>query len=126
MLANEPLLQLARIGPTSFPALKRIRLRGWVLRELGDDLIRVISDAREHPPAVPEPPARREVDRDTREREKIREQRLKDWRRNEATNRKVPLQVVLPARALEFIKRSGVADLDSVPQLGPEAQRPLW
>jgi ribonuclease D len=50
--------------------------------------------------------------------EESREQRLKDWRRGEAEKRKVPLQVVLPARALEYLKRHGAGDLAAVPQLG--------
>lgn len=118
VLANEPLLQLARVGPTSFPALKRIRLRGWVLRELGDELLTVISDTKDNPPEVPEPPARRELDPATREREKQRESRLKDWRRSEAERRGVPLQVVLPARALEYFKRHGTTEAGAAPQFG--------
>ena len=71
VLANEAMLQLAKFGPTSFPALKRTRLRGWVLRELGD-LIRTISDARDDPPAIPEPPARRGRPRHPRPRKDSR------------------------------------------------------
>ena len=35
----------------------------------------------------------------------------------------MPTQVVLPARALEHLKRDGAADLDSVPQLGSKRAR---
>jgi ribonuclease D len=53
-----------------------------------------------------------------------REQRLKVWRREEAERRTkadgrtVPLQLVLPARALEHLTLEGAADLAAVPQLG--------
>ena len=53
-----------------------------------------------------------------------REERLKAWRRKEAEarslkdERPVPLQLVLPARALEHLKLHGARDLAGVPQLG--------
>jgi len=114
LVNNEALLQIARIGPTNFSSLRRVRLPGRVLREQGEAIIDVIKAARAQPPAVPDAPARREPDPAEREYE----QRLKRWRRSEAERRDVPLQVVLPARALEYLKKHGAEDLEAVPQLG--------
>ena len=63
--------------------------------------------SQNEPPELPEPPNRREPD----PQERNREQALKAWRRQEAERRKVPLQVVLPARSLEFLKREPDSDL---------------
>lgn len=120
MLNNEAMLQIARSSPTNWSSLKRVRINGRVLREHGEDLIETIKAALEDPPQAPEPPARREVDPEETEREK----RLKDWRRQEAARREAPLQLVLPARALEHLKRHPDADWSEVPQLGDKrAQR---
>ena len=116
IIHNEALLGLARNAPTNFNGLRKARLPGRVLREHGEALITVIKQATESPPAIPEPPARREVD----PRERGREQALKRWRRTEAEKRKLPLQVVLPARALEYFKKHGADDFDVVPHFGPK------
>lgn len=113
---NEQLLALARQAPLSFQQLKRMGVKSWVLTEHGDSLIEAIRQGKEQPNAHPEPPRHREVD----EAEEKREDRLKDWRRGEAEKRQVPLQVVLPAKALDHIKRYGAVDLAAVPQLGPK------
>lgn len=113
---NQLLLQLARNTPTSFGHLKHNGVKGWVLAQHGEALIACLRQAREHPPSLPPRPNHREVD----EAEERREKRLKDWRRSEAERRKVPLQVVLPAKALEFLKRYGAGDLATAPQLGPK------
>jgi ribonuclease D len=114
LLNNEVLLALARNAPTNFQLLKRIGLRSWFLAAHGEALIAAIRRAQSEPGPLPERTRQREVPPE----EEAREQRLKDWRRGEAEKRKVPLQVVLPARALEYLKRHGAGDLAAAPQLG--------
>ena len=111
---NESLLAIVRQAPTSFQHLKRTGVKGWILSQHGEELIAAIKDALEKPDAYPQPPRHRDVD----EAEEKREDRLKDWRRTETEKRKVPMQVVLPARALDHLKRYGADDLAAVPQLG--------
>ncbi len=111
---NEQLLAIARQAPLSFQHLKRSGVKGWVLASHGEGLIAAIRHGKEQPQDFPPPPRHREVD----EAEEKREDRLKDWRRSEAEKRAVPLQVVLPAKALDHLKRHGAVDLATVPQLG--------
>lgn len=120
MINNELLLALARQAPTNFQLLKRMGVKGWFLSAHGEDFMEEVRKARANPPELPPRP----VPRDVPPEEEDRERRLKDWRRTEAENRTrsenrtVPLQVVLPARALEHLKRHGAVDLAVVPQLG--------
>jgi ribonuclease D len=114
MLNNEVLLALARNAPTNYQGLKRLGLKSWFLSAHGDALMTVIKNAQSQPPRLPNRPKQRDVTED----ERLRETRLKDWRRAEAETRKVPLQVVLPAKALEYLKQHGAFNLDQVPQLG--------
>ncbi len=114
IINNETLLYLARTVPTTFQLLKRSGVKTWLLTEQGEVLLKVIKDARSDTRPLPPRPRHREVAPE----EELRETRLKDWRRSEAENRKVPLQVVLPARALENLKQFGTKDLNDVPQLG--------
>ncbi len=119
ILSNQTLVELSRRGATNFSSLKRVRLPGWVLRELGEALIDVIRQAHRQPPPLPELPPSRQPD----PAERPREARLKDWRRQEATRRDLPVQTVLPARALQHLARHGAADLSTVPQLGDKRIR---
>lgn len=114
LVNNELLLALARNAPTNFQLLKRIGVRGAVLARHGESLIAAVRAATQDPPPLPARPRAREVGPE----EEARETRLKDWRRSEAERRGVPLQVVLPAKALEHLKAHGAGDLASVPQLG--------
>lgn len=120
MINNELLLALARQAPTNFQLLKRMGVKGWFLSAHGEAFMDEVRRAQTNPPELPPRPAHREVS----PAEEDRERRLKDWRRSEAENRtkaenrNVPLQVVLPARALEHLKRHGAVDLTTVPQLG--------
>lgn len=114
IINNDLLLALARQAPTNYGQLKRLRLKSWFMQQLGDELIATVKQAKAQPPAVPEPPRQREPE----PAEVERERRLKDWRKGEAGRREVPLQVVLPAKALEHLKRYGADNLDAVPQLG--------
>lgn len=120
LLNNEVLLALVRNAPTNFQLLKKLGLRGWFLSAHGEALLDTIKAALADPPVMPDRPRQREV----LPEEELRETRLKDWRRSEAENRTkaegrpVPLQVVLPAKALEYLKQHGGADLNAVPQLG--------
>ncbi len=116
IINNESLLIVAKYAPLSFQQLKKAGLKSWVLSQHGEAIIDTIRSAKEQPPAIPEQPRRREVD----DAEEDRETRLKDWRRSESERRKVPLQVVLPAKAIEHLKRYGADDLSAVPQLGPK------
>lgn len=119
LINNELMQALARNAPTSFPALKRLGVRSWFLNDLGESVIEVIKQALSQPEDLPERPRHREVD----DGERRRETRLKDWRRDEAARRGVPLQVVLPAKALEHFKQYGFGDLAVVPQLGDKRAR---
>jgi ribonuclease D len=114
VLNGEALIALARVAPTNFQLLKRSGMRSWLLAAHGEELMALIKDTLANPPELPPYPNHREVD----EAEVRRERRLKDWRMSEATNRKATLQVVLPAKALEHLKRYGAGDLTQVPQLG--------
>lgn len=117
---NEALLAVARHAPISFQHLRSTGLHGRILASHGNELIEVIRAARDAPAGeLPPRPNHREV----LPIEEEREGRLKDWRRAEAERRKVSLQVVLPAKALEHLKRHGSADLEAVPQLGPKRIR---
>ncbi|MBA3709079.1 MAG: HRDC domain-containing protein, partial [Planctomycetes bacterium] len=91
----------------------------WILSAHGDDLIAAIKAAQSDAGLLPPRPRHREV----LPIEEERETRLKDWRRAEAERRTVPLQVVLPAKALEYLKQHGAGDLASVPQLGAKRLR---
>lgn len=114
VINNETLLALVRKPVVTFQQLKHAGLKGWLLSSHGESLLACLKDANSHPPVVPPPVKHREVEPIEEEREK----RLKDWRRIEAERRKVSLQAVLPAKALEWLKRHGSADLKVVPQLG--------
>jgi ribonuclease D len=120
LVNNEVLLALVRNAPTNFQLLKKLGLRGWFLTAHGEALLDTIKAAMSNPPTMPDRPRQREV----LPEEELRETRLKDWRRSEAENRTkaegrpVPLQVVLPAKALEYLKQHGGAELNAVPQLG--------
>jgi len=113
-IANDALLSLAFAAPTNFGSLKKTGLRSWLLAEYGESLIALFKQAREQPGQVPPRPNPRDPD----DAERARENRLKDWRRAEAEKRKVPLQLVLPARSLDYLKQHGAERLDEVPQLG--------
>jgi ribonuclease D len=120
MINNELLLALVRKAPTQSLQLKQMGVKGWLVSEYGEALTAVIREAQSSPPDLPPRPDRRDVS----SQEEDRERRLKDWRRAEAErrtqdeHRPVPLQVILPARALEYLKRQGGGDLATVPQLG--------
>lgn len=116
LINNEVLLVLARHAPTSFQQLKLSGVHGRIMSAHGDELLALIKDAKSKPLNLPDVPRQREV----AEHEEKLEDKLKDWRRAEAANRGVPLQVVLPAKALDHIKRHGASELSSVPQLGPK------
>lgn len=121
MINNDLLLALARRAPIQSEQLRQMGVRGGLLSAQGEDLLQTIREARRCPPDLPPRPPARSNDSP---REVERERRLKDWRRTEAEHRTqaeqrpVPLQVVLPSRALEYLKRQGAGDLDAVPQLG--------
>jgi ribonuclease D len=120
LVNGELLLALARQTPTNFQLLKKLGVRGSVLTRHGESLIEAIRTGRSAPSPLPPRPRAREVPPEEEERE----DRLKRWRREEADRRKLPLQTVLPARALEHLKRYGARDLTAVPQLGGKrAQR---
>jgi len=111
---NETMLALCRRPIVTWAQLKHAGVKNSVLTPHGESLLSCLRDANAHPPAVPPPVKHREVEPIEEEREK----RMKDWRRAEAEKRAVPLQVVLPAKALEHLKRYGSTDLSQVPQLG--------
>jgi ribonuclease D len=118
MINNEVLALLARHPPHSPADLRKSRLKGYIVDRYGPALLEAIAVAKDDPV-----PQRREMLRMSPESQ-AREQRLKVWRREEAERRTraegrtVPLQLVLPARALEHLTLHGATDLAAVPQLG--------
>jgi ribonuclease D len=114
VLNNEVLLALCRKPIVTWAQLKHAGVKGSILSTHGEDLLACLRSANTEPGEVPPPPKHREVEPIEEEREK----RLKDWRRSEAERRQVSLQAVLPAKALEHLKRHGASDLAAVPQLG--------
>jgi ribonuclease D len=118
MVNNEVLSLIARHRPTSLADLRKSRLKGFIIERYGAGLLEAIALAKDDPV-----PVRKEFARMTPEAQ-AREQRLKAWRREEAERRTradgrtVPLQLVLPARALEHLTLYGAGDLADVPQLG--------
>jgi ribonuclease D len=118
MINNEVLGLLARHPPASLADLRKSRLKSYIVDRYGPALLEAMALAT-HDPL----PLRKEFARMSPEAQ-AREQRLKVWRREEAERRTkadgrtVPLQLVLPARALEHLTLEGAADLAAVPQLG--------
>ena len=118
MVNNEVLLLIARHRPTSMGELKKARLKSFVIDGHGAALLDAMAQAKGDPPVErPEVTALSSAGQAC-------EQRLKTWRREEAERRTkscertVPLQLVLPARAIDHLKVHGASDLAAVPQLG--------
>jgi ribonuclease D len=116
VIANEPLVALAARAPTEPAALRRVRLRPAFVREHGDELLEVVAKALEDPPEVPQRSRRPRPTADQAARSK----RLKDWRRQEAERRELPMQVIMPPRALEWLVTHGCERLDECPEFGPK------
>ncbi len=118
LVNNEVLLSIARHRATTLDGLKAAGVKGGVLARHGQAAVDAIraADADEVPRRPPSSPPSSSS--------QAREARLKQWRREEAERRSaaeqrpVPLQLVLPARALEHLRTHGAAHLDDVPQLG--------
>ncbi|MEE9383721.1 MAG: ribonuclease D [Nannocystaceae bacterium] len=113
LLNDRALVALARADPASREQLRKQRLGGRI-NGLVTSLLTCLEQARTNPPDLPD------VEKIPRNNAAARGRadRLKRWRREEATLRNVPLQVVLPARALAHLQLQGADDLDNVPQLG--------
>ena len=121
-LNNRLLLALASNPPRNRNTLRRLGIRGR-LAGRGAEILRLVARAREAPPPKP-PPRRPRVSNSIDGREiKRREEALKAWRQAEAERRGVTLQVVLPGRALDHLRKYGGDDLEGVPQLGAKRIR---
>ncbi len=116
---SEILLLLARHPPTTLADLKGARVKSGIIATHGEALLKAIAAATTD--EMPTPPT------SGRPAPAIiaRETRLKTWRREESERRTavdgrtVPFQLVLPARALDFLKaQSSEVDFTVVPQLG--------
>lgn len=119
VINNDTLLALCRRPVVTWAQLKHLGVKNSVLAPHGEALLACLVEANNNPPVLPPPVKHREVE----PIEEQRETRLKDWRRAEAEKRQVPMQAVLPAKALEFLKRYGSGDLSQVPQLGAKRIR---
>lgn len=118
MVNDEVLKWLARHRPKSLEELRQAKLKSGIVARHGQLLVDAIASAQHEPapmkPVVVRPP----------QAIIAREERLKAWRRVEAERRQaaegraIPLQLVLPSRALEHLKTHGAEDLTTVPQLG--------
>jgi len=113
-LNTQVLLALARNPPANVSDLKRLGVPARVSREWDEELLEVVTGAKENPPVLPQRPSRTVLTKP----QQARGDRLKRWRRKEAERREVPLQVVLPLEALKCLQREGAKSLDRVPQLG--------
>ncbi len=123
LLNNRLLLALGANPPRGRAALRRAGVRGRLAAH-ADELVSLFARVRREPPPVPPRPRLREADGAADGRAmRRREERLKAWRTAEAARRGVPLQVVLPSRALDYLRRNGAGDLEQVPQLGPKRIR---
>jgi len=119
VINNRLLLALAKNPPKDRRALGRMGVRGALRAEFGDDLVGLIRESLRSTDKVRPPVSQTRSDRSEHERG----DRLREWRRTESGRRGVPPQVVLPPRALEFLKRSERPDLASAPQLGEKRIR---
>ncbi len=119
-LNNRLLLALSSRPPRNRGALRQAGVRGRLASRSGE-LLALLDRVRREPPEVPPRPRQESAPGAADGRQaRRREERLKKWRSAEATRRGVPLQVVLPSRALDHLKRNGAGDLEQVPQLGPK------
>jgi ribonuclease D len=91
-----------------------VRLRPAFVREHGDELLGVIANALREPPEVPERARRPRPSSGEAARAKL----LKDWRRSEAERREVPMQVIMPPRALEWLAANGCEQIEACPEFG--------
>lgn len=121
-LNNRTMLAISRRPPRSRRDLRRLGLPGRLMAQ-GTELLELAERVRRSPPEVPKRPRRPQESHLPGKVVRHREDRLKQWRTAEANRRGVPLQAVLPTRALDHLKKHGPEELDSVPQLGPKRIR---
>jgi ribonuclease D len=114
LIANEPLVLLAARAPTEHAELRRVRLRTAFVREHGDELLAVVAKALEDPPEVPQRSKRARPSAGEARRGKA----LKDWRRREAERRELPMHVIMPPRAMEWLIANGCERIDECPDFG--------
>jgi ribonuclease D len=103
VLPNALIPVLAKQQPGNFGLLKRMRLKERFLRQHGEDLINFFNQHRSKALEVPPRPMKPDLSPNERERRKKREERLKQWRKSEATKRAVSLQAILPSRCLDAL-----------------------
>jgi ribonuclease D len=122
-LNNRTLLALSRNPPRNSNSLRRLGVPGRLAGSRhGVDLLRLVQRVRREPPDYPPRPRNSAAGNAGRAERELGD-RLKAWRNAEAERRQVPVQVVLPSRALDHLKRNGAGNLESVPQLGPKRIR---
>jgi ribonuclease D len=114
LIANAPLVLLAAHAPTDAAALRRVRLRGAFMREHADELLAIIDAGLREPPEVPALAKRNKPSAAQAKRAAA----LKQWRREEAQRRELPMHVILPPRALDYLVEHGGESLADCPELG--------
>jgi len=114
LIANEPMLHLARRAPQDLAALRRTRLRRTFVDSHGESLLETIKGALAEPPDVPPRPRKQRLPPAAA----ARNTRLRDWRREEAERRELPAHVVLPPRAMAWLATEGSGALAQCPELG--------
>jgi ribonuclease D len=119
VLNNALLLALSRNCPASVAELRRLGVPAWIRSQFAAQLLAEIASARRKPSPLPELQPRRKSDPVAQRRS----ERLKEWRRQEAERRGVPLQVVLPVAAMRHLQEHGAGELGLVPQLGVKRRR---
>jgi ribonuclease D len=123
-LNNRTMLALSRNPPRNAGALRRMGVPGRVAGSRhGVELLKLVHRVRRQQPEVPKRPSGPAPGTGNGRAERGRGDALKTWRNAEAERRGVPVQVVLPSRALDYLKRNGAEDLEAVPQLGPKRIR---
>ncbi len=110
---DRAMVKLIQVDPKNSNELRRLGVNGRLSR-FADSLLATLRQARQNPPAMPSVPQNPPPS----PAEKACGERLKKWRRKEAERRDVPLQVVLPARALVTLQSEGAGELEKIPQLG--------
>lgn len=126
LVNDEVLKAIARRRPKTVDDLAQSRLKPHLVRRYGGAAVEAIAASAADPR-----PRRRGFSPPSPD-VAAREDRLKKWRRDEATRRAeaegrpIPLQLVLPAKALEHLKGVdgvGGVDFDQVPQFGTARRR---
>jgi ribonuclease D len=129
VLHDEAMLALAKQPPRDAQALAAVPgARAAIAEGDGEALLAAVragleAEARGEAPPAPERPRRTAEDRAVADRVREREERIRRWRTDEATRRRVPNVVVLPnvaMRAMCDAPPASVEAMAAMPDVGPK------